>query len=143
MISAHFTDFLQDRLTRETTQPEFSELPFRFAEIAKVLLDVYVNRPSGGRSPDTDSRASDDITNPEKVRSLLQDIREARQAKSREGVSKLDHNELSVSVLLHAYTHMGTHFDDYRAASEPLRHGNQRDPTILCVLCGCSYRSSL
>ena len=39
------TDFLQDRLTRETTQPEFSELPFRFAEIAKVLLDVSVKFP--------------------------------------------------------------------------------------------------
>ncbi|KAI0727309.1 Psf2-domain-containing protein [Fomitopsis betulina] len=76
-------DFLQDRLTRETTQPEFSKLPFRFVEIAKVLLDV----------------ASDDITNPEKVRSLLQDIREARQAKSREGISKIDHSELSLPNL--------------------------------------------
>jgi GINS complex subunit 2 len=35
-------EFLQERLTRETTQPQFSELPFRFAEIAKVILDVYV-----------------------------------------------------------------------------------------------------
>ena len=26
--------------SRETTLPEFSQLPFRFAEIAKVLLDV-------------------------------------------------------------------------------------------------------
>jgi len=34
------TDFLQDRLTEETTQPAFSDLPFRFAEIAKVILDV-------------------------------------------------------------------------------------------------------
>ncbi|KAH9833731.1 Psf2-domain-containing protein [Rhodofomes roseus] len=76
-------DFLQDRLTRETSQPEFSELPFRFAEVAKVILDV----------------ASDDISNPEKVRSLLQDIREARQAKSRDGVSKLDHSELSLPNL--------------------------------------------
>ncbi|KAH9927238.1 uncharacterized protein B0H18DRAFT_1084766 [Fomitopsis serialis] len=76
-------DFLQDRLTRETTQPEFSELPFRFAEVAKVLLDV----------------ASDDISNPDKVRSLLQDIREARQAKSRDGVSKIDHSELSLPNL--------------------------------------------
>lgn len=30
---------------------------------------------------------------------LLKDIREARQAKSREGLSKLDHSELSVRTL--------------------------------------------
>jgi len=76
-------DYLQDRLTRETTEPQFSELPFRFAEIAKVLLDV----------------ASDDFQNPDKLRSLLKDIREARQAKSREGLSKLDHSELSLPNL--------------------------------------------
>ncbi|KAK7676875.1 hypothetical protein QCA50_020131 [Cerrena zonata] len=77
------TDFLQDRLTRETTMPEFSQLPFRFAEIAKVLLDV----------------AFEDIENPEKLRSLLKDIQEARQAKSREGLSKIDHSELSLPNL--------------------------------------------
>ncbi|PCH40874.1 Psf2-domain-containing protein [Wolfiporia cocos MD-104 SS10] len=76
-------EYLQERLARETSEPEFSELPFRFAEVAKVLLDV----------------ASDDISSPDKVRSLLQDIREARQAKSREGLSKLDHSELSLPNL--------------------------------------------
>ncbi|KAI0920928.1 hypothetical protein AcW2_006053 [Taiwanofungus camphoratus] len=76
-------EFLQERLTRETSQPKFSELPFRFAEVAKILLDV----------------APDDISNPDKIRSLLQDIREARQAKSREGLSKLDHSELSLPNL--------------------------------------------
>lgn len=35
-------EFLQDRLKRETSEAQFSELPFRFAEVAKVLLDVYV-----------------------------------------------------------------------------------------------------
>ena len=63
-----------------------------------MLLDVYVNHLCGRDYLDSDNRASDDVTNPEKVRSLLQDIREARQAKSREGVSKLDHSELSVSI---------------------------------------------
>ncbi|CAL1701318.1 unnamed protein product [Somion occarium] len=76
-------DFLQDRLTHETSQPEFSQLPFRFAEVAKVLLDV----------------ASDDFENPERLRSLLKDIQEARQAKSREGLSKIDHSELSLPNL--------------------------------------------
>lgn len=41
--------------------------------------------------------ASDDLENPEKIRSLLKDLREARQAKSREGLKTLDHSELSVS----------------------------------------------
>jgi len=41
-------------------------------------------------------RAPDDIQNSEKIRSLLKDIREARQAKSREGLQKIDHSELSV-----------------------------------------------
>jgi hypothetical protein len=42
------------------------------------------------------TRASDDIQNSDKIRSLLKDIREARQAKSREGLQKIDHSELSV-----------------------------------------------
>lgn len=37
-----FLDFLQERLARETSLPEFSKLPLRFAEIAKVILDVSV-----------------------------------------------------------------------------------------------------
>ncbi|KAH7930694.1 Psf2-domain-containing protein [Leucogyrophana mollusca] len=76
-------EFLQERLNRETSQPEFSKLPFRFAEIAKVILDV----------------ASDDIQNADKIRSLLKDLREARQAKSRDGLQKLDHSELSLPNL--------------------------------------------
>jgi hypothetical protein len=43
-------------------------------------------------------RAPDDIQNSDKIRSLLKDIREARQAKSREGLQKIDHSELSVST---------------------------------------------
>lgn len=35
-------EYLQERLSRETSHPEFSEMPFRFTEIAKVLLDVLV-----------------------------------------------------------------------------------------------------
>ncbi|KAH7916292.1 hypothetical protein BJ138DRAFT_1140013 [Hygrophoropsis aurantiaca] len=76
-------DFLQDRLNQETSQQEFSNLPFRFTEIAKVILDV----------------ASDDVENADKVRSLLKDLREARQAKSRDGLQKLDHSELTLSNL--------------------------------------------
>lgn len=76
-------EFLQERLSRETSYPEFSQMPFRFAEIAKAILDI----------------APDDVQNAEKVRSLLKDLREARQAKSREGLAKLDHSELSLPNL--------------------------------------------
>ncbi|RDB19926.1 DNA replication complex GINS protein PSF2 [Hypsizygus marmoreus] len=76
-------DYLQDRLNRELAEPGFSELPFRFTEISKVLLDV----------------ASDDLENPDKIRSLLKDLREARQAKSREGLKELDHSDLNLPNL--------------------------------------------
>lgn len=76
-------DFLQEQLTKETSRPEFSRLPFRFAEIAKVILDV----------------ASDDVQNADKIKSLLKDLREARQAKSRDGLQKIDHSELSLPNL--------------------------------------------
>jgi len=40
-----------------------------------------------------------DIQNSDKIRSLLKDIREARQAKSREGLQKVDHSELGLPNL--------------------------------------------
>ena len=40
--------------------------------------------------------APDDPQQPDKLRSLLKDLREARQAKSRDGLAVLDHNALSV-----------------------------------------------
>ncbi|KAF5322888.1 hypothetical protein D9619_000623 [Psilocybe cf. subviscida] len=76
-------EYLLEKLTLETSQPAFSQLPFRFAEISKVILDV----------------ASDDLENPDKIRSLLKDLREARQAKSRDGLKTLDHSELSLPNL--------------------------------------------
>lgn len=44
----------------------------------------------------TPDSAQDDLENPDRIRTLLKDIREARQAKSREGITKLDHSELGV-----------------------------------------------
>ena len=66
--------------------------------------------------------ASDDLENPEKIRSLLKDLREARQAKSREGLKTLDHSELSVSYspVHHSFT---SYF--YSIAAKSLFHGNQ------------------
>ncbi|CAG7848480.1 DNA replication complex GINS protein PSF2 {ECO:0000256/PIRNR:PIRNR028998} [Serendipita indica DSM 11827] len=67
-------NFLTLRLQQETSQSELSKMPFRYAEVAKVLLDI----------------ASDDIMEPDKIRILLKDIREARQAKSRQLLLALD-----------------------------------------------------
>lgn len=36
------------------------------------------------------------MQNADKIKSLLKDLREARQAKSRDGLQKIDHSELSV-----------------------------------------------
>ncbi|KZT02137.1 uncharacterized protein LAESUDRAFT_617668, partial [Laetiporus sulphureus 93-53] len=70
-------DFLQDCLACEMSQPRFSELSFRFMEIEKVLLDVCALL-----SP---SLAPDDVSNPDKIEALLQDIRDAQQVKRQVG----------------------------------------------------------
>ena len=44
----------------------------------------------------TPDSAQDDLESPDKIRTLLKDIREVRQAKSRDGITKLDHSELGV-----------------------------------------------
>jgi GINS complex subunit 2 len=49
------------------------------------------------------TRASDDLENPDKIRTLLKDLREARQAKSRDGLKTLDHSELSVRFALNTH----------------------------------------
>ncbi|KAF9517244.1 hypothetical protein BS47DRAFT_550742 [Hydnum rufescens UP504] len=67
-------DYLNAKVEEEIAAEEFSELPFRYAEIAKVLLDT----------------ASDNIQQADKVRFLLKELREARQAKARKGLSRID-----------------------------------------------------
>ncbi|KAJ8086904.1 DNA replication protein psf2 [Marasmius tenuissimus] len=76
-------EFLQNRLSEENSNPAFSKMPFRYSEIAKTLLDV----------------APDDLENTDKIRSLLKDLREARQAKCRDGLAVLDRGETSLSNL--------------------------------------------
>ena len=58
-----------------------------------MLVSAFLN----ARIKLTSDSASDDLENPDRIRTLLKDIREARQAKSREGITKLDHSELGVS----------------------------------------------
>nr|GAT58215.1 predicted protein [Mycena chlorophos] len=71
-------EYLQNKIQEETSQPGFTQLPFHFAEISRVLLDV----------------APDDLQSPDKVRTLLQDLREARQAKARLGLEGLEHSTI-------------------------------------------------
>ena len=80
-------EYLSERLGEEISQKEFSRLPFRYAEISKILLDMYASchRTSGTALHaliDMNS-ASDDIHDPDRIRILLKDVREARQAKVR------------------------------------------------------------
>lgn len=58
----------------------FSKLPFRWIEIADLLLDV----------------AYDDIPDADVVRRLLRDLRETRQAKAREGLEVLEDKMLQM-----------------------------------------------
>lgn len=46
-------------------------------------------------------RASDDVQESDKVRSLLKDIREVRQAKSRDGLQNIDRSELAVRLVFY------------------------------------------
>ncbi|KAF9057936.1 Psf2-domain-containing protein [Panaeolus papilionaceus] len=75
---AWLSKYLQSKLTLETTQPAFSDLPSDSLRLRN---------------------APDDLDNPEKIRFILKDLREARQAKSRDGLRQLDHSELSLPNL--------------------------------------------
>lgn len=79
-------EFLQDKLSVETDErlkDGFARFPFRYAEIAKVLLDV----------------ASDNLEESDKIRSLLKDIREARQSKIRNSLMRLQPTHLDLTGL--------------------------------------------
>jgi len=76
-------DDLQALLADEMSKPTYSKLPFRYVEITKVLLDV----------------ASEDIPSPEKIRSLLKDLREARQAKCRDALALINHSDVKMTNL--------------------------------------------
>ena len=91
-------------MEEEVTAEEFSELPFRYAEIAKVLLDTCVVRLYHAlhrfhlNCLSHVCRASDNIQSPDKVRSLLKDLREARQAKVRKGLAQIDFSLVDVRI---------------------------------------------
>ncbi|KAJ3172765.1 DNA replication protein psf2 [Geranomyces variabilis] len=76
-------DYLKAKLEQEMSQIEFSAMPFRYMEIAHILLGC----------------ASDDIPQAETARTLLKDLREARQSKVRSGLKDLDPHYLQIDNL--------------------------------------------
>ncbi|KAG0296343.1 DNA replication protein psf2 [Dissophora globulifera] len=64
---------LQKSLKEEQEQDRFSALPYHYMETAQLLLE----------------NACDDIPSADAVRTLLKDLREARQSKARQGVAAL------------------------------------------------------
>ncbi|KAF9966530.1 DNA replication protein psf2 [Mortierella alpina] len=66
-------DSLQKSLKDEQEQEVFSALPYHYMETAQLLLE----------------NACDDIPSADAVRTLLKDLREARQSKARKGVEAL------------------------------------------------------
>jgi len=68
-------DYLKEKVDSEVLNPDqFTDVPFRYTEVAKVLLDI----------------ASDSVQHPGRVRSLLKDLREVRQAKLRNNLGSID-----------------------------------------------------
>ncbi|KAM0752907.1 Psf2-domain-containing protein [Meredithblackwellia eburnea MCA 4105] len=74
---------LEETLREELQQGGFAALPRHYVEISKILLEV----------------ASNDMENPDKVRILLKDIREARQSKVREGLQAINSTHLAMPNL--------------------------------------------
>ena len=74
-------EHLEDLLKAETTRENFSALPERHMEVARLLLEA----------------APDDIPDVERIRSLLKDLREVRQAKARQGIVAMDPTALNIS----------------------------------------------
>ncbi|TIB93979.1 DNA replication complex GINS protein psf2 [Wallemia mellicola] len=74
-------DSLQERLKEETSNGQYADMPFRYLETAKAIIEV----------------AGDDLDNAALIRSLLMDIRQARQTKSREGVIKMNDTGMAMT----------------------------------------------
>ncbi|PWN40842.1 DNA replication complex GINS protein PSF2, partial [Ceraceosorus guamensis] len=79
-------DSLKSSLRHETTSDSFCSLPLHYPSIARALIDD----------------ASDDIPDASLVRSLLKDLREARQAKIMQGLSDVNCWHLEMSNISHS-----------------------------------------
>ncbi|KAJ3369547.1 DNA replication protein psf2 [Allomyces arbusculus] len=74
---------LQDLVQAERTQDQFTPLPFHYMEVAKMLLEA----------------AGDDLPDANTCQTLLQDLREARRSKARQGVEIMDQSHIRVDNL--------------------------------------------
>ncbi|KAI9018291.1 hypothetical protein DFJ74DRAFT_211223 [Hyaloraphidium curvatum] len=77
-------EHLKGKLAKEEESQElFSDLPFHYYEISRMLLEC----------------ASDDIQNVDKIRTVLKDLQERRHSKARQGLANLDGNVLQMDNL--------------------------------------------
>ncbi|PWN20727.1 Psf2-domain-containing protein [Microstroma glucosiphilum] len=72
---------LSKLLQTETTTLAFAEVPFHYASIAKVILEV----------------APDDVPEADEVRAMLKDLREARQSKIAQGLDMINPYHLEMT----------------------------------------------
>ncbi|EST06241.1 GINS complex [Kalmanozyma brasiliensis GHG001] len=101
-------DALTESLKHETTQPGFAPLPHHWIGVSQALL----------------SGAADDIPNSSRVRSLLKDIREARQSKILSGVAMVNSVHLQMhNISAHEVAELrgffGTAFSHLKALRAP------------------------
>ncbi|KAJ1500625.1 DNA replication protein psf2, partial [Coelomomyces lativittatus] len=75
--------YLQDKFKEETTNDEFSALHFHFNSLSKLIFES----------------AREDIPDATQVQSLLQDLREARRSKVRQGAEYIDLSHIRVDNL--------------------------------------------
>ncbi|EGW35077.1 uncharacterized protein SPAPADRAFT_64268 [Spathaspora passalidarum NRRL Y-27907] len=77
--------YLKEKHEEELRKPnQFSDLPWHWQEIAKILL----------------ARAQDDLSDPShQLRSVIQDLREIRLVKSRKGLKELNESNISLNGL--------------------------------------------
>lgn len=101
-------DHLRSVLDEELKDEErFATLPFHYMETAALLLEV----------------AAEDIPRSDLVRTLLKDLREARQVKTRDGFQAIRVNYLQVGN--------GFFFVTWLISDgQSFPHGGQRNPTI-------------
>jgi GINS complex subunit 2 len=96
------TENLELMLREETLSDAFAPLPFNYMELSRILLEASVFWFPSAMWTSLNlvsffNSASDDIPQPERIRSLLKDLREVRQGKAREGIQHLNPVELNVS----------------------------------------------
>lgn len=99
MVPVAGADNLKAKLTQEEESQEFSDLPFHYFEVSRMLLERY-ERYCYARQYRLDRNvvdsASEDIQHVDRIRTVLKDLRERRHQKARLGLANLDGNVMQV-----------------------------------------------